>query len=98
MNEKLKRFIGIMAVLGILLGCFMVVHEITHSQINKYYGCKENTFWLDWEGANTKCLSWEDGADFNSLLLAQSINEIIGYNVVPAILLLVIVMIVIRKD
>ena len=64
----------------ILVLVYHTTHEFTHYRIFQYYDCKEiivNWFSI---GANS-CM---DG-----VILANSINEVVGYTVVPFLVLLV---------
>lgn len=82
---------------------FCQVHEVTHYQIGKYFGCNGEIRWdfLDANKSFTELLNGQQTAfmsthwDSNCIqsetqMLAHSINEIIGYNVMPVLELILI--------
>lgn len=83
------------------------VHEVTHKQIGKYYGCDGTIVWDFMDGNSiNELLSGEQTAfmsthwDSNcqmteSQTLAHSINEVIGYNVMLVLEVMLILMMMI---
>lgn len=76
--------------LSIFVICLMILciflHESTHSIIYKYYGCeniKLNINNLPFISMNAECSTLD-----NNMLLAHSINEVIGYNIVPILVII----------
>ena len=89
------------------------VHEVTHKQIGKYYGCEATINWdfLDGNSINellngeqTAFMSthWDSNCQMTeSQTLAHSINEVIGYNVMlvlEVMLILMMMMIMVFVD
>lgn len=82
---KLSRFIIFMAGLIVLsifiFGTHVYMHELTHVQIFKYYGCEAEVEWFAFDmGALAATVAGEDCQFTDEMLLAHSINEVVGYN------------------
>jgi len=86
----MKSYTYVLILAGVaLLAGVVVNHELTHGQIMHYYGCENVSYGADWGQFYTKC----DDLNYNQSeieLLAHSNNEIIGYNVVPLIVVAII--------
>jgi len=86
----MKSYTYVLILAGVVLLAGVVVnHEVTHGQIMRYYGCDNVSYGADWGRFYTKC------DDLNHKqseieMLAHSNNEIIGYNVVPLIVVAII--------
>ena len=96
-------FAFIFAIMVMLM--FSQFHEVTHYQIGKYYGCNGEIHWdfLDFNKSYTETMDgeltafmsthWnEDCIQSESQILAHSINEIIGYNVMPILEMILILL------
>jgi len=87
-SMKWEDYILILAGVALLAGV-VVNHELTHGQIMHYYGCENVSYGADWGQFYTKCNDLEHKQS-EIELLAHSNNEIIGYNVVPLIVVAII--------
>lgn len=65
----------------IIIVIYVFCHEVTHYEINMLYNCKINDLHFNY------VLSGDCDGDNR---VAHSINEIVGYNVMPALLILII--------
>ena len=72
-----------------LLAGVVVNHELTHGQIMHYYGCENVSYGADWGQFYTQCND-PTYSPSEMEMLAHSNNEIIGYNVVPLIVVAII--------
>ena len=75
---------------------FAEIHEVTHQTINTYYGCDSNIVWAflepqmyqDLLSGGTPAFMYTH-SDCNeapeTMVLAHSINEIVGYNIMTLI-------------
>jgi len=73
------------------LVAWIVLHEITHMEIDRIYGCTNISMSIEWNAVVTHAECPNNNSD-----LAQSINEVVGYNVMP--FLLIILLVLIFKD
>ena len=85
------KFIDLLFVFFIF-AIFVVMHEIIHYQINKAHGCENIGFKLRKDGVFTSAICPDNSGD-----LAHDINEIVGYNIMP-ILILIFSVLVIGND
>lgn len=99
-QKKLKNKSGLTSILFVTMLCLMVLysHELVHQVIYYYYGCTDiesNYFTFNNEKApgfiliaytDAKCDIQKETWD--SMHLAHSINDIIGYTIVPILILL----------
>ena len=105
MNSSIIKIIGMAIISIIIVILFSQIHEVTHKQIGSYYGCDGNIQW-DFLDSNTyiKLINGDNAAfmsthwDTNceqteSQVLAHSINEVIGYNVMLVLELILILLI-----
>ena len=64
---------------------YVVIHEATHYSIFLIYDCENITFGLGDRGIYTKAYCSDD-----NVKLPTAIHEIIGYNVVPLLIILIV--------
>jgi hypothetical protein len=76
-----RRAIVNLVIAILFLGTFLSIHELTHGEIYRKYGATNITYGVSPDGLYTQA-NIADVYDPAGLLLAQSENEIIGYNVV----------------
>lgn len=99
-KESIKNFLNFILLVVIIMGVFVYVHEHTHAVIYYYFGCENITeHYLDWSNnsdAPFMALAYtradcDNGYVKGNMYASHSMNDIIGYNVIPfliAILLL----------
>ena len=73
-------FRDIIAVLLIICG-FIYIHELTHAEIYRIYDCESIEIRLFPPHTQAICPD-------NDSNLAQSVNEVVGYNVMPLLILI----------
>jgi hypothetical protein len=75
-----------------LILMFSQIHEVTHQTINTYYGCDSNIIWNFLEpemyqetlsGGSPAFMSTHSDCNEvpETMILAHSINEVVGYNI-----------------
>jgi len=80
----MKQFIFFIFHCFLLISVFAFLHEATHVVILEYYGIDDWEVIFSWKGIGIK----HYGECVDGCLLAHSINEVIGYNVMPLLLLI----------
>jgi len=99
----IKKCVAIALFSIVVVFMFSQIHEVTHKQIGSYYGCKGDIQWdfLDVNttitelqaGENTAFMSthWDSNCQMTeSQILAHSVNEVVGYNIMLALELILI--------
>jgi disulfide bond formation protein DsbB len=105
----IMRMIYILVISFILIGLFAQIHEVTHVQIGKYYGCENGR--IAWDFLDTNKLitetfnggqpafmstNWDSDCNMtDNQILAHSMNEVIGYNIVPLLELIFVAVLMI---
>ena len=84
-----KRIIKEVFFIIILLAVFVYLHEATHYAINLNFGCDKLEF--DFDGLGIVSTIDPSSCINDDVLLAHSINEIVGYNIMPFLLLIIII-------
>ena len=92
----IKKLVIIFLFTVMMIFMFSQIHEVTHYQIGHYYGCDGEIKWdfLDINKTITKMYqgdqvafmstNWDGNCQMSEIqTLAHSMNEVIGYNVVP---------------
>ena len=65
------------------------MHELVHQTIFSYYGCESEIVLFDKsKGFNSYTIPDENCVYEDSMILAHSINEIVGYTICPFLILL----------
>lgn len=90
MKTEVIRLLLIALLITIIGGYIVWQHEITHSEINKLYGCSINEIHFDFPYPYT--LGGNCTGNYDNLILVHSINEIIGYNIMPALVFLFLIL------
>ena len=87
LKEAFKRFIFPLFIFGCIFYIIIESHEDTHEQIIKYYGCsiEERGFMHVRDNCNN--ITIEEYISYNH---AQSLNEIVGYNIMPILFLIIV--------
>lgn len=75
-------------VVIITIGMQIYFHEFTHVQIMKYYGCEHIGTGFE-DGSVFVIESCPTQEMYDKAVLAHSINEIVGYNITPYLILIV---------
>jgi len=70
----------------------IVLHEITHYEIYRAHNCKDIGFKIGIKGISIYATCPTDNQD-----LAQNINEIVGYNIMPFLMLIVMLLFIDKK-
>lgn len=85
MNKTLNSIIFIILC---MIG-YIWLHELTHATIYEYYDCYDIEYHLElgWYPASVSAYCYDEDHK-----LAQSINEIIGYNVMPFLIILIYIL------
>ncbi len=80
----------LLVILLIVLIFFMTImaHELTHYEIFRSYNCEDMGFKIDWKGVYATATCPNDDGE-----LAHNINEIVGYNIIPMLMLILTAMI-----
>lgn len=98
-----KELIFLVIFSAVVIILFADIHEVTHQTINKYYGCDSNIIWdflepqmyqdmLDGKmpafmHTTSYCVQSE------SQILAHSMNEVVGYNIMLILQIMFIFMV-----
>ncbi len=72
----------------ILLIIFVSLHEMTHATIYRMYDCEDITMGISLKGPYTAA-----NCDNEDVRLPQAINEIVGYTIMPLLLLIIHILI-----
>jgi len=80
----MKTWIPKTAFTVMLLISYLLLHETTHEAIDQMYGCDNIT-----QGINYVTSTCYD----ENVKLPNAINEIVGYNIMPMLLLIITIMI-----
>jgi hypothetical protein len=89
-KQAIRYTFRIVFLIVFLLGYSITTHEITHAMIYGYFDCKDITY-----GFHPTTLTFFTSADCTGIAhedtmdLAQSINEIVGYSIMPFLVILV---------
>jgi len=76
---------GRFSMMMLLLVVSIIFHEITHGTMFRYFGCKSVRYGIWLTGPYTKCTD-DEFVCSEQCILAHSINEIVGYNIIPQML------------
>jgi hypothetical protein len=74
----------------ILFSVFVFFHELTHGVIYRSFDCVDISYSVDFSGAYTHALCSGSQEHLDMISLAQSINEVVGYCVMPFVLLILL--------
>lgn len=89
MQKELKVKLIKYIFLILLTITFLLIHEVTHIEINRKYGCRntELIFYGNQSMIESRYICKEmDMAKESTFLLAHSINEVVGYTIMPLLL------------
>lgn len=79
-----KKIFYIFILLG-LIAAMVYNHELTHIQIAKSYGITEYKISYNWGSIS---VDYDGSKCGDSCKLANSINEVVGYNIMPVLILI----------
>lgn len=84
--------LGLYVFLALLIFGLIAMHEITHYQILKYYGVDDENiyFFANWQMVGL----YYEGECNDSCQLAHSINEVVGYNIMPFLVFICFILVV----
>lgn len=88
-GEIMKVYILKFLFFILIVICFVGNHELTHGQIASYFGCENISYGLSFKGAYTRSYCENDS---EIMELAHSINEIVGYTIVPFMLIIIMIL------
>lgn len=84
-------------VFGILMVvCSIIFHEAVHGIIFRYFGCKDVRYGITLMYFYTRCAD-EEFVCSDQCWLAHSVNEIVGYTIVPHLVLLEVALFIITR-
>jgi len=81
----------IFSLVFIIVACYagLYYHELAHVRIENNYGCEKTRIEFGIAEANVKCYS-ERLYDSPDRILAHSINEIVGYNLMMVVAVMIV--------
>ena len=97
-RKRIKRLLYAVAVSALVWSLFIVVHEYTHGTIYEYFGCENVSYGYQSPVFYSNCTD-EGFYCSDACNVAHSNNEIVGYTVMPFVLMgLCVVMAAFRKS
>lgn len=72
---------------------FVFSHEFTHYTIYEIYDCEDISWGIETRGVYTTA-----NCENENVYFAQSMNEIVGYNIMPMLILIYLVLVLKKAD